>query len=440
MKKIIKNTFSVLICASLIFGSTFTVNADQKSDAQEKIEKLQEQQKDLEAELNSLKQNKNDTQAYIDQLDAQINQLMAQVKVKLDEIDSKQTEIDDTLEEIEVTKAALEEAKKTEEMQYAALKTRFQAMYENGKVSEAQRYLQLLLGANDLEDVFSAQNYMSEMSNYDANLWQQYVDTKNEIAAYEVELEAKEKQLQEEKAELESQKAELEIQQQSLEMVLTEKEAEIVAIDSHISDMVSDINLLKQQEEDNKAIIKAIEAQEAAARRAAEEAARARAAASSGSSSGTVNNSGRSLSANYGTVNVDTSGLVNSGSYIFPCGGYISSGFGGRYAPTAGATTYHAGIDIAVSSGSPIRSSAAGVVTTVAYNGARGNYIVVSHGGGISTLYQHCSAIYASVGSSVSQGQTIAAVGSTGVSTGPHCHFEFWVNGAPVNPLIYVSP
>ena len=436
MKNYKKKILAFVLCASMILGSGTSAFADKKSDAQDEIDRLQEQQKELQNKVAELKANKESTQAYINQLDEQIRQLMAQIQFKQDEINQKQAEIEEIKEEIEITKAELEEAKKREAQQYEALKSRFQAMYENGKVSEAQKYLQLILGADDLEDVFAAQNYMSEMSNYDAALWQEYMDTKNQIAAYEAQLEADQKRLEEEKEALENEKKELEIQQQSLEMLISEKEAELVSINEDISDVTSDIALLKEQEEDNKAIIRAIEAQEAEARRRAQEAA----AAQSAGNGGNAASSGGSLSANYGTSNADTSGLVNTGYYVFPCSGYISSGYGGRVAPTAGATAWHAGIDIAAGSGTPIRASAAGVVTTVAYNGARGNYIVVNHGGGISTLYQHCSAIYASPGQSVAQGQTIAAVGSTGVSTGAHCHFEFWVNGVPVNPLAYVSP
>ncbi|MBQ9828453.1 MAG: peptidoglycan DD-metalloendopeptidase family protein [Lachnospiraceae bacterium] len=436
MKKYRKRILAFILCASMFFCSGITAYADKKSDAQEEIDRLEEQQKELQKKVEELKAHKESTQAYINQLDEQIRQLLAQIQVKQDEINAKEQEIEAIKEEIEITKAELEEAKKREAQQYDALKSRFQVMYENGKVSEAQKYLQLIMGADDLEDVFAAQNYMAEMSNYDAVLWQEFVDTKNQIAAYEAQLEADEKKLEEEKEDLENEKKELEIQQQSLEMLISEKEAELVSINEEISDVTDDIAVLKEQEEDNKAIIRAIEAQEAEARRRAQEAA----AAQSSGNAGTAASSGGGLSANYGTSNVDTSGLVNTGYYIFPCSGYISSGYGGRSAPTAGATAWHAGIDIAGGSGSPIRASAAGVVTTVAYNSARGNYIVVNHGGGICTLYQHCSAIYASPGQSVAQGQTIAAIGSTGVSTGPHCHFEFWVNGVPVNPLAYVSP
>ena len=95
-------------------------------------------------------------------------------------------------------------------------------------------------------------------------------------------------------------------------------------------------------------------------------------------------------------------------------------------------------MDIAASTGTAIYAADGGTVVTVSYSSARGNYIVVSHGNGLTTLYQHCSAIYASVGDKVSQGDVIAAVGSTGISTGAHLHFEVWLNGVPVDPENYI--
>ena len=119
---------------------------------------------------------------------------------------------------------------------------------------------------------------------------------------------------------------------------------------------------------------------------------------------------------------------------IWPVGSSsITSYFGYRSSPTAGASSYHRGLDIGASAGSSIWAAASGTVITA-------SYIVISHGNGVCTVYEHCSALYVSVGQSVSQGETIAAVGSTGISTGAHLHFGVTVGGEYVNPLYYVSP
>ena len=138
-----------------------------------------------------------------------------------------------------------------------------------------------------------------------------------------------------------------------------------------------------------------------------------------------------------------SSGSASSGSgrisMVWPCSSTrITSNFGYRDSPTAGASSYHQGIDIGASSGSPIYAAASGTVTEAGYSSSRGNYVVISHGSGVSTVYMHCSALYVSAGDSVSQGETIAAVGSTGISTGPHLHFGVIEDGVYVNPRNYV--
>lgn len=123
-----------------------------------------------------------------------------------------------------------------------------------------------------------------------------------------------------------------------------------------------------------------------------------------------------------------------TGRFIRPVNGRISSGFGYRIHPVLRTRRLHAGIDFAAPTGTPIRASAAGVVIGASYRGGYGNTVVIDHGGGISTLYGHCSRLFVRNGERVRQGQKIAAVGSTGLSTGPHLHFEIRVNGRPVNP------
>ena len=127
--------------------------------------------------------------------------------------------------------------------------------------------------------------------------------------------------------------------------------------------------------------------------------------------------------------------------FLWPCPSSkrITSGFGKRAQPTAGASTNHKGIDIGASYGASIIAAAGGRVTTATYSSSAGNYIVISHGNGLSTVYMHCSALYVSAGQTVSAGQSIAAVGSTGYSTGNHLHFGVIKNGSYVNPLGYVG-
>lgn len=151
-----------------------------------------------------------------------------------------------------------------------------------------------------------------------------------------------------------------------------------------------------------------------------------------------VNSSSRGKKAT-GTVNTGfniSGSKVNLGiSLIKPISGIITS----RFAESSRIrSSRHTGLDISASTGTPIKAAASGTVTFSGRKGSYGNLIVISHGNGVQTYYGHCSALYASAGQQVSQGQTIAAVGSTGNSTGPHLHLEIRVNGVAYNPQNYL--
>ena len=120
---------------------------------------------------------------------------------------------------------------------------------------------------------------------------------------------------------------------------------------------------------------------------------------------------------------------------IKPISGTITSKFG---AGSSIRRSSHTGLDISAPKGTAIKAAASGTVTFSGYKGSYGNMIVISHGNGVQTYYAHCSALYLSAGASVSQGQVIAAVGSTGNSTGPHLHLEVRVNGVAYNPQNYL--
>ena len=136
-----------------------------------------------------------------------------------------------------------------------------------------------------------------------------------------------------------------------------------------------------------------------------------------------------------GSVNTATTiagGKVSLGiSLARPVSGIISSRFGARSSIRSSA---HTGLDIATSTGTPVLAAASGTVTFSGRKGSYGNLLVITHSNGVQTYYGHCSKLYVSAGTTVTQGQTVAAVGSTGNSTGPHLHFEIRVNGVAYNP------
>jgi murein DD-endopeptidase MepM/ murein hydrolase activator NlpD len=126
---------------------------------------------------------------------------------------------------------------------------------------------------------------------------------------------------------------------------------------------------------------------------------------------------------------------LGSGKFIWPVRGRITSYFGWRNHPILRKKKYHSGLDIAVPTGTPIAAADAGVVIFCGRNGGYGNMIALDHGNGLSTVYAHCSELLVTKGQTVAKGDIVAKAGSTGLSTGPHVHFEIRKNGVPVNPM-----
>jgi len=131
-------------------------------------------------------------------------------------------------------------------------------------------------------------------------------------------------------------------------------------------------------------------------------------------------------------------GSSSASGFQWPVRGSVSSGFGYRIHPIYGTRRLHTGLDISGGFGTPIAAAKGGTVIDARYRGGYGNAVVISHGGGITTLYAHQSTMNVSSGQQVSKGDIIGWVGSTGASTGPHLHFEVRVNGSPVNPRPYL--
>ena len=176
--------------------------------------------------------------------------------------------------------------------------------------------------------------------------------------------------------------------------------------------------------------------QEAIRKRAAEEAAKnaANNANSGGNSGGSGGNSGGGGSSGGGSAT-----SLSNLQWPVPSCTLITSRFGYRVAPTTGASTYHGGLDIGAGMGASIVAAGAGDVIYAGANGGYGNCVMIDHGNGVVTVYAHMSSIGVSYGQYVTAGQYVGAVGSTGVSTGPHCHFEIRINGAQTDPAAYFS-
>ena len=369
------------------------------SDAKSKKTALEAEKKKTEQELKNLEGLKSDTTAYVKKLDSSLESIGNELSKLGDDIDAKEKQID-------TTKQELSEAKETEKSQYESMKLRIKYMYEKGDST----YVDLLMESGSLSELLSKAEYITKISSYDRQKLNEYAATKEKIAE-------KEKSLESEHAELLMLQDETEAKQASVEKLLAAKQTELQNYETKIASAEGQIS------EYAKSIEAEIKRKEEEARKKAEEEKKKAAAANKAAQT-------------YKTVS------LGDISFTWPCpaSGRITSGFGGRKSPTKGASSNHQGIDISAPTGTSIVAAAAGEVVIATYSSSAGNYVMISHGGGVYTVYMHASSLLVSQGQSVKKGQTIAKVGSTGYSTGSHLHFGVRVNGSYVNPTKYVSP
>lgn len=393
MKK--NRVVSYVLTAALFVGSLapITVQAETIESAKKKAEQLKREKAQAQKEQSSLS--------------AQLNKIIEDLKKAQSDVEAKEKEIAET--EDELTTARIKENE-----QYEAMKIRIKYMYENGDSD----MIAVLLSAENMADFLNKAEYVEQISIYDREMLVEFQRVVKEI-------EEKEAKLKKEKEELLTLQDNLSKKQKEVESLLASKNAQISDLESQIGENAKVLNAL-------------IEAAKEAERRRqeAEEAAKQEAENNKRPSGGNSSSGSGSSGGNYkpgGNV------ISGNGTLSNPCpGARISSEFGPRRAPTAGASSYHRGRDYAAPSGTPIYASAAGTVITASYNGVRGNYVVIDHGNGLQTWYQHASRLYVSAGQKVSRGQNIAAVGTTGVSTGAHLHYEVHVNGTAVDPRKYL--
>lgn len=343
--------------------------------------------KKLVAELESSKKSLKD---YVTKLDANLAEIEKKIAELKDLIDEKEEEIDQTQE-------ALEKAIDVEEEQYAAMKRRIQFMYENGQTF----YLDMIFAAENFSDMLNRMEFVKKLAEYDRQKLEEYRETRAQIEELKEELEA-------EKIVLDAAKETVEEEQASVNALIASKEREIKAYDSDIGNKSQLIQEYEAEIAAQNAAIAALEQAVAEERKKLEEANRPK---------------------------------YDGGKFKWPAPSYtrISDDYGNRIHPILGVQQFHNGIDMAAPSGSPILAAYNGEVVAAAYNASMGNYVMIDHGDSVYTIYMHASALYVSKGQQVSRGDRIAAVGSTGRSTGPHLHFSVRVGGSYVSPWNYLS-
>ena len=380
-------------------------------------QKEEAQQAQEEANANAEKYQKK-----VDKLTAAVNELDKQATDISTQIVEKKQQAEDLQNEIDETQTKLAEAQVSEDNQYEAMKKRIQYLYEEGDVA----YIDALMSSASFEDSLNKSEYVDQLSTYDQKRLNKLVKTKNDIAEYQ-------QTLKDDLADVEKVKADLETKQADLDDVISQKNAEInkYSDDVEMQKALAAEYAKQESELDDKLAELARQEQQ----RLEEERKQREAEQQQQDNNGGSDNSG-SDSDNSGSNNGGST--TGSGQFIWPVSGPITDYFGPRESPTAGASSNHMGIDIGCSYGVPIAAADAGVVTVAEWGESGGNYVMIDHGNGFVTMYLHNSSLAVSVGDVVSQGQTIAYAGSTGYSTGTHCHFSVFLNGSYVNPLDYL--
>lgn len=383
---------SVLCLPISAYGTTVSEKQSQISDAQSDKKNLEKKLDDLEAAKNDLVKSKQNLASYVTQLDADLSTL----QVKLTELNQL---VDDKREELKNIKAELKNAKQEEAKQYVQMKRRIRFMYEQSE----ETYYNMIFEADSFSDFINRATYIEQITSYDRQMLEAYEQTLETI-------EMLQKNLEDEEEVLKAAVGEAKESENQVESLISDKRKQIEEYEADIKDKEQAIKEYEEQIKERDATIRALEKAVAEAL-----------AAASVSGNGAIKYSG--------------------GKFAWPAPSYtrISSEYGNRVHPTLGVVKFHSGLDMAAPNGSPILAAADGQVIAASYSASMGNYIMINHGDGIFTIYMHASALYVGQGATVKKGQKIAAVGSTGRSTGPHLHFSVRAGGNYVNPWAYLK-
>lgn len=397
-RKIKRSTLLVLGClamggAMLLQTGDSTVNAMTKEEAEQQKEEAKENEKNAKDILNAMEEQQNELVQEVADLDAQATAVQTEITKKQDEADEIEAGIKDT-------KKHLKEAQEAQDKQYEAMKQRIQYLYEEGD----EEIVDAFITSVSFTDLLNKSEYIDQISDYDQKQLAKLIKSKDDIAQYEKDLEADLRQV-------ESIKTDLENDNDQLQALIDKKQ--------------QDINKYSDDIDAQKSLMAKFTAQREEAERRIAEIARQEMIRARANGGGVYTPDGKVY---------DTSKY--EGKFMWPVstGGVITDEFGYRDAPTAGASTYHQGLDIGCDYGTDIVAAEAGTVVMACYNGGGGNMVMISHGDGICTVYMHNSQLCVNVGEKVVKGQVIAKAGSTGVSTGPHCHFGVSIDGTYVNP------
>ncbi|MBQ4427213.1 MAG: peptidoglycan DD-metalloendopeptidase family protein [Oscillospiraceae bacterium] len=372
------------VLASLMsYSASAAPTRDQLNELKEKHSDLKQQMQETKSKINSLE---------FEQLEASKRKelLDQQIDLKLQEIDNINERIAVLDALIEEKTAEAREYQRRENVQREIYRTRIRAMEENGVIS----YLQIVFGASDFADMLFRIDAVNEIMRRDQGIYDALVAAEDATNAAKAEIVSTRGEAAEVKAELETAKAELAEQEKEAEALIAELQKNIEEYTEYYE---------AQQREREQIYKDIIEMEEEL----------------------------KKLEMVKGT-----------GVFMWPAQykGRITSKFGWRIHPVLGTSKYHSGIDIGGQGyGAEIYAADSGTVVTSAKSDTYGNYVVINHGNGYTTLYAHMQSRNVKTGDKVTKGDVIGWVGSTGLSNGPHLHFEIWDNGTRIDPAKFYS-
>ena len=421
---------AVLVLSVSLAPAAYAVTQQEIDNLKSQAQNLTDQKAQLQSQINKLASSKSSAMEQKRLLEQKINILRSEISVSEKTIASLTAQISQKEEELAA-------AQEKEAKYYDLFLERVRSMEEDGEVS----YWAVLFQVNSFSQLLDQLNNVSDIMDYDNEIMGQLAEAKEAVARAKTELESSKREEEAVRNNLQAQKADLDAEANRVNSLIAQINSQSAAYSSQMEDLAesaSEIDSqIRQAEKNYAAQLEAQEKAEAARKAqqaAAAEQARKAAAAAAAAKSGASSSSG-AASQSTGTP------MASSGGWSWPLSGYthVASSFGYRICPFHG-RELHRGVDITAPGGTPIMAARSGVVLVSTYGSSYGNYVTIAHSDGTRSLYAHMSSRAISAGSTVSRGQVIGYVGSTGSATGNHLHFEIWTGSSSnscVNPLSY---
>ncbi|WP_066895389.1 murein hydrolase activator EnvC family protein [Clostridium nigeriense] len=438
MKKIYK---LMTIIVTIVFSTNIIAFAETSSSLQDKIDQNQSQIDSLEGEKdkvnNEINNQSNELQGILNKIDEKSKDLEAAkedvrtYQVKIDEVQAEIDKINSEISKSENEIASREQLIAEKEKEAIKIKSnidkRLRGYY---KMDVVTNYIYLILKSEDILSLFNNIQSIFRLINFDKNLI-------TEAKGIQAQLENEKNEISKQLESIEENKKAIVARQDDLKEAQKEyiakeeyhqsKMNELYGLESEKSNLLASLNDKEKELADQIGDLASYN-QELQA-----ELDKIFADINNGNNAGTGGNTTPDEGGNSGVT-----GDPSTETYLRPGYGVVTDPYGPRINPVTGAAGFHTGVDLGDPEGAPVAASKSGVVAYSGWLGDYGNTIILDHGGGVQTLYAHNSALLVGVGQSVYRGQTIAQVGSTGMSTGPHIHWEIRINGQHTNPMGYL--